>query len=94
VARFGVPSVITSDRGPQFSSAVWAAFTAKLGILHYMTSAYHPQCNGLVERVHRRIKEALKARLAASDWPTQGGVWLISGRDGIRLAAVSTWHHN
>jgi cleavage and polyadenylation specificity factor subunit 1 len=69
VARFGVPSHITSDRGPQFSSAVWAAFTAKLGVRHIMTTAYHPQSNGLVERLHRRLKEALKARLATSDWP-------------------------
>jgi transposase InsO family protein len=69
VARFGVPSHITSDRGPQFSSAVWAAFTAKLGVRHIMTTAYHPQSNGLVERLHHRLKEPLKARLASSDWP-------------------------
>jgi hypothetical protein len=78
VSRFGVPAVITSDRGPQFSSAVWAAFTAKLGILHNMTTAYHPQCNGLVERIHRRIKEALKARLASSDWPSHLP-WVLLG---------------
>jgi transposase InsO family protein len=69
VARFGVPAILTSDRGPQFSSAVWAAFTAKLGIRHTMATAYHPQCNGMVERLHRRLKEALKARLAAADLP-------------------------
>jgi IS30 family transposase len=43
VARFGVPSHITSDRGPQFLLAVWAAFTAKLGVRHIMTTAYHPE---------------------------------------------------
>jgi transposase InsO family protein len=69
VARFGMPAILTSDRGPQFSSAVWAAFTAKLGIRHTMATAYHPQSNGMVERLHRRLKEALKAKLAAADWP-------------------------
>jgi transposase InsO family protein len=69
VARFGVPTIITSARGPQFSSAVWAAFTTKLGILHTMATAYHPQSNGMVERLHRRLKEALKVRLAAANWP-------------------------
>jgi Integrase core domain len=69
VARFGVPATITSDRGIQFSSALWAVAMKKLGIKHLMTTAFHPQSNGLVERAHRRLKEALKARLAEADWP-------------------------
>jgi transposase InsO family protein len=31
------------------------------------TTAYHPPSNGLVERFHRRLKEALRARLAGAD---------------------------
>jgi hypothetical protein len=34
VSRFGVPDVVTSDRGPQFTSAVWAILCDKLNILH------------------------------------------------------------
>jgi hypothetical protein len=33
-----------------------------------MATAYYPQSNGLVERLHRRLKEAVKARLAAANW--------------------------
>jgi transposase InsO family protein len=69
VARFGVPAMLTSDRGVQFSSAVWSSFTAKLGVQHAMTTAYHPQSNGMVEHLHRRIKDALRARLAMAAWP-------------------------
>jgi transposase InsO family protein len=47
VARFGVPAIITSDRGVQFASALWAATMKKLGIKHLMTTAFHPQSNGL-----------------------------------------------
>jgi transposase InsO family protein len=59
VARFGVPTTITTDRGTQFSSATWTAFCCKLGTRHAMRTAYHPQANGLVERAHRQLKDAL-----------------------------------
>ena len=69
ISRFGVPAAITSDRGVQFSSSLWAAVTRRLGVQHIMTTAFHPQSNGMVERFHRRLKDALKARLAGADWP-------------------------
>ncbi len=68
IQRFGVPSVITSDRGAQFTSSLWSALCSILSISHVKTTAYHPQSNGLVERFHRRLKEALQARAAGPDW--------------------------
>jgi transposase InsO family protein len=68
VSRFGVPAVITSDRGAQFPSALWASLCNLRDIQHNQTTAYHPQSNGLVERFHRRLKDALRARCAASNW--------------------------
>jgi hypothetical protein len=65
---FGIPSTVTSDRGPQFTSQLWAALCKLLSITHVQTTAYHPQANGLVERLHRRLKDALRARSAAADW--------------------------
>jgi len=69
VARFGVPARLTSDQGAQFTSALWARLCDVIGTHHNTTTAYHPQSNGMVERAHRRLKEALKARMAAADWP-------------------------
>ena len=68
VCRFGVPETITSDRGAHFTSAVWAAVCALLGSAHIPTTAYHPQSNGMVERWHRRLKDALRARNAGEHW--------------------------
>ncbi len=68
ISRFGVPATITSDRGRQFISQLWADLCSSLGILHRPTTAYHPQANGMVERAHRRLKEALKARKAGTSW--------------------------
>jgi hypothetical protein len=68
IQRFGVPDIITSDRGPQFTSSLWASLCSLLSISHTQTTAYHPQSNGLVERFHRRLKDALRARAAGADW--------------------------
>jgi transposase InsO family protein len=78
VSWFGVPAPLTSDRGVQFSSALWAAIMVRLGIKHKMTTAFHPQSNGLVERFHRRLKDALRARAAAADWPDHVP-WVLLG---------------
>ena len=69
ITRYGVPATITTDRGRQFTSAVWAALCQRLNIQHITTTAYHPQSNGMVERTHRQIKDALRARLAGDKWP-------------------------
>ncbi len=69
VSCFGVPAVITSDRSTQFTSAVWEALCKRLNIQHITTTAFHPCSNGMVDRCHRQLKEALRAWLAANDWP-------------------------
>ena len=61
VAHFGVPATVTTDRGSQFSSATFQQLTKIWGIKVQMTTPYHPEANGLVERLHRRLKEALVA---------------------------------
>ena len=63
VARFGLPTDISLDRGAQFTSQLWTAMIELLGAKLHRTTAYHPQANGLVERFHRHLKAALKARL-------------------------------
>jgi len=61
VARFGVPAIITTDRGAQFTSGTWASWCEQYGIQHNLTTAFHPQANGMVERLHRQLKDALRA---------------------------------
>ena len=68
IPLFGIPSVITSDRGSQFTSSIWSLLCSFLGIVHAPTTSFHPQSNGLVERFHRQLKVSLRARLAGSDW--------------------------
>lgn len=68
ISRFGVPSDLTSDRGPQFTSGLWNAVAESLGVSLHRTTAYNPQANGLCERFHRSMKAALRASLVDSSW--------------------------
>ena len=61
IVRFGVPWKLVTDRGTQFSSQIFQTLSRICGIKLLHTTAYHPQCNGKVERLHRSIKAALKA---------------------------------
>jgi transposase InsO family protein len=66
ISRFEVPETITSDRGPQFTSNLWFQLCQMLNILHKQTTAYHPESNGAVKRLHRCLKDALRARAAVA----------------------------
>ena len=68
VSRFGVPAVLTSDRGAQFTSSIWSRVCLSLGISASRTTYFHPQSKGMIERFHCSLKSALRFRLASSDW--------------------------
>ena len=78
IARFGVPLDMSSDRGPQFTSQLWTSMAKLLGTQLHHTTAYHPQSNGMVERFHRHLKSALRARLTGPTW-TQELPWVLLG---------------
>ncbi|XP_064462639.1 uncharacterized protein LOC135373353 [Ornithodoros turicata] len=52
----------------KFESHLFAAFLRLLGTERIRTSAYHPACNGLVERFHRHLKQAIMAHGRRASW--------------------------
>ncbi|GBP29799.1 hypothetical protein EVAR_94639_1 [Eumeta japonica] len=68
IARYGCPSKLTSDQGNQFESNIFHKLTKLLGIDKVRTIPYHPQSNGTVERWHRSLKTAIRARLNHKSW--------------------------
>ena len=84
VARFGTPTTVTTDRGGQFESHLWQAFTRLLGTEHIRTTAYHPCANGMVERLHRQLKAALKGHPAQSNWTEALSLVLLGIRTSLK----------
>lgn len=68
-SRFGCPEVIISDRGTEFNNALSSALYQRMGVHHRVTSAYHPQANGMVEKANSTTTNRLKACInQQQDW--------------------------
>jgi transposase InsO family protein len=67
--RFGLPSVMISDRGPQFAAKTFQELTKALGVDHRMSTAYHPQTDGQTERVNQELENHL--RILCRNDPTE-----------------------
>ncbi|UYV82963.1 hypothetical protein LAZ67_22001558 [Cordylochernes scorpioides] len=61
IVRFGAPHTVISDQGKQFTSQLFKDLTTLCGIKLRHSTAYHPQFNGKIERLHRTIKTAIRA---------------------------------
>ncbi|KAK4811185.1 hypothetical protein QYF61_019816 [Mycteria americana] len=59
IPRFGVPEVISSDRGPHFVSQVVQQASKFLEINWKLHTAYRPQASGQVEKMNHMIKTQL-----------------------------------
>ena len=59
IPRFGLPSSLQSDEGPEFTSKVTQQLVQFLQIPWKFHIPYRPQSSGKVERMNRIIKETL-----------------------------------
>ncbi|CAF1481864.1 unnamed protein product [Rotaria sordida] len=57
--RYGMPTFMLSDNGPQFIAELFAETCKLLGIRRKLTANYHPQTN-MTERVNRTLKQQIR----------------------------------
>ena len=58
-ARYGFPRELQSDRGTNFTSKLFKEKMEELGIKHILSTPYHPESQGILERFHGTLKSAL-----------------------------------
>ena len=88
ITRFGCPTTLTSDQGRQFESQLFNNLMRIMGIKKNRTTPYHPQCNGVIERWHRSLKTALRAKLSTtSSWIDELPTVLYGLRAALRTDA-------
>ncbi|UYV81689.1 K02A2.6-like, partial [Cordylochernes scorpioides] len=55
ILRHGAPRFLISDRGSQFTSNLMKEVMKMCKVKHCFTTSYHPQTNGLTERLNRTL---------------------------------------
>ena len=71
-SRIGIPLQILSDQGTQFTGKVLQHLCEGLGIQQIQSTPYHPEGNGVVERMHGPLCAMLtKAAREGQDWVAQ-----------------------
>ena len=71
---FGLPDKIISDRDPRFTLHFGIALAKKLGIEQNLSSAFHPQTDGLSERKNQWVEQYL--RIVTAQHPQDWTTWL------------------
>ena len=68
--RHGWPKIVLSDQGREFVNQINSCLFERTGVQHCVSSAYHPQTNGLDERLNQTLVTTIKKVVDAcsNDW--------------------------
>ena len=56
VARYGMPALIVSGHDLRFTSHFSYSLISAFGCKHSLSTAFHPETDGLSERMHRSVE--------------------------------------
>ena len=69
-SKFGAPLQLLTDQGPELESQLFQELMRWMEFDKLRTTAFHPSCNGVVERFHRTLNSMLGKAVSESqrDW--------------------------
>src|SRR5581483_8314409 len=91
VCQHGCPKEILTDRGSHFVNEMLDSLCEQLGSRHKLSTAYHPQTNGLVERFNRTLCETLAK--FANDHKDDWDMYISSALFAYRTKRHNTTRH-
>jgi transposase InsO family protein len=69
ICRHGCPRTLLTDRGKNMTSAIIAKVCALMNTKHLLTTAYHPQTDGMTERFNATLEQILSVYTSdQKDW--------------------------
>jgi hypothetical protein len=79
----GLPKVVQTDRGSNFTSKVFGQVLRELGVQHVVSSAYHPESQGALERYHQTLKNMMRCYCMehGKDWDEGIPMFLFATRE-------------
>jgi hypothetical protein len=68
--HYGIPCKVISDRDPRFMGRFMTTLCAKLGIKQNLSTAYHPQTDGQLERTNQWLEQYIRifGNYSQDDW--------------------------
>ncbi|KAJ8375775.1 hypothetical protein SKAU_G00063550 [Synaphobranchus kaupii] len=90
--KFGAPKQILTDRGGEFRNKLNTALCQKLDIERSFCAPYHPQTNGLVERMNGTVTRTLTKLVDEKPW--NWDLYLSAAMFGLRTKVQITTKHS
>ena len=88
---FGLPDVLHSDQGRNFASTILRQTLEAFGIAKFLTRAYNPQGDGMVERLNRSLLQILRAFVEKQhDWERYLPMVMFAYRTSVHASTKVT----
>ena len=84
--------MLTTDQGKEFNNRVNSELMRVFGIKHRLTTAYHPQANGLDERLNQTLANSLAkfSQVNRDSWDEHLGAVVYAYNSAVQVCLSQT----